>query len=64
MYHVTCVSVVLMQISLLEEGGLLERALEEMQKKEAKIVSTFYYSVIIVSKSWGKNTCILVLCGI
>lgn len=30
-----------MQISLLEECGLLDRALQEIQKKEAKIVSLF-----------------------
>lgn len=31
----------LFQISLLEESGLLERALEELHKKESKIVSMY-----------------------
>lgn len=33
-----------MQISLLEECGFLDRALEEMYKKEAKIVNADYFA--------------------
>ncbi|KAJ1688374.1 hypothetical protein LUZ63_019764 [Rhynchospora breviuscula] len=39
----------LYKISLLEEGGLLERALEEMQKKEAKIVDKLAFKEQIAS---------------
>jgi hypothetical protein len=63
MYHVTRVGVTFMQISLLEEGGLLERALEEMQNKEAKIVSNFCYCIVIISECRKKNM-LLVLCGL
>lgn len=34
---------IILQISLLEESGSIERALDELRKKEPKIVSLNYY---------------------